>query len=207
MKFSRFLPLLGGLVLAVALGVVLNYVTSDAGSGVAVIASVAALIASAVSAIVASRQVFLSKKALEEVRQLNETRFGVPTVTVEQPALDAHSIVSIGGVGKVQLGRWNRHSDNVSDEWKLLGSFADLEDEATRVLNRKLGERRRSIFDMRADLTRLGIWSEEDVRAFDRAVRMRNAIVHGDPVGVDESELLEAPRVVGGLITKIKNAS
>jgi hypothetical protein len=54
------------------------------------------------------------------------------------------------------------------------------EHDAQKILDTILGDRSRTIFDLRVGLARAGLWTSSDVEDFDRAVRVRNAVVHGD---------------------------
>ncbi len=85
----------------------------------------------------------------------------------------------------------------------LLDRIYRLEIEAEELLNRRLGEKRRSIFDLRADLIRLGIWSQSDVESFDRAIRVRNAIVHLDVNSIAEKDIDMATGIVQDLLDRL----
>jgi hypothetical protein len=60
----------------------------------------------------------------------------------------------------------------------LLLKLAQIETAAAEVLDRKSGPRAWQLFEIRSELRRLGIWSDDDVITFDRAMRLRNEIVH-----------------------------
>jgi len=61
--------------------------------------------------------------------------------------------------------------------------------------------RRRTPFQLRQDLRDAGIWTTDDLAKFDRVLRQRNALVHGDkydPVDL-RSALLEANELLAAL--------
>ena len=209
MKFFRtYGSLLGGLASAIAVGLLTNLVTSDAPSGVTIVAFVIAVLLSVVFALASARQQFLSEQAERTVvAQRGTLAAGRDASTATVDLGLAPSRINIGGIQAETPSGWTFEADPEDSESRLFASFKNLEYEATKVLNRKLGERRRSIFDMRADLTRLGIWSEEDVRAFDRAVRVRNAIVHGDVAAVRAEDVLKASRIVQMLMERLEKAT
>ena len=96
---------------------------------------------------------------------------------------------------------------DVSIEQVFVKQIEELEREADELLRQRIGERRRTIFDIRADLNRLGIWSTEDVENFDRAVRVRNAIVHADPTADNEMSVYKASHIISNLTKRIADAS
>ena len=61
----------------------------------------------------------------------------------------------------------------------LLLKLAEIETEAGRVLDDKLGPARRQLFQLRSELKDHGFWTDEDLETFDRAMKVRNSIVHG----------------------------
>jgi hypothetical protein len=87
----------------------------------------------------------------------------------------------------------------------LVDQVAGLEVDAQSVLNRVLGGRNRTIFDLRADLAHAGIWTSSDVEDFDRAVRVRNAAVHGDLFS--EKDVTNASKTVERLRSRLHEAS
>jgi hypothetical protein len=70
---------------------------------------------------------------------------------------------------------------------QLVGSIRSIEEKANEVLSREHGEERWSLFETRSELRSSNVWSESDVEAFDRALSIRNEIVHGDKPTGEES--------------------
>ncbi len=77
---------------------------------------------------------------------------------------------------------------------------------ATRLLEGDTGGRRASIFRLRAELLERGIWSDDDVKAFDRAFSIRNAFVHADDLRYTDAQLEASVRDTDHLIREIKSA-
>jgi len=77
----------------------------------------------------------------------------------------------------------------------LMLRLAQIETEANKVLDASLGPQRRQLFEIRSELRRLGLWSDKDVATFDRAMMIRNSMVHGgdhlssEPDGVTSKDL------------------
>jgi hypothetical protein len=81
----------------------------------------------------------------------------------------------ISGGFTYRLTKYARKSTD--DALKLLKEFNELERAAKGVLDETDSA---SPIRIRSSLAALGIWSKEDVVAFDAAVRVRNSLVHGD---------------------------
>ncbi len=77
---------------------------------------------------------------------------------------------------------------------------------ATQLLQADTGGRRTSIFRLRAELLERGIWSDDDVKAFDRAFSIRNAFVHADELRCTDAELEASIRDTHHLLREIKLA-
>lgn len=90
--------------------------------------------------------------------------------------------------GSIKAPGWEPMKDRDLDRYwavernksSILLRLAEIETEAERVLDEELGPRPRQLFQLRAELQNLGIWSADDVATFDRAMAIRNSIVHGD---------------------------
>jgi hypothetical protein len=84
--------------------------------------------------------------------------------------------------------------------FKLLQEFNALE----RTARDMLGETdSASPIRIRSSLATLGIWSKEDVVAFNAAVRVRNSLVHGDLKEFDRASVDEALTTIHRLREKL----
>ena len=64
--------------------------------------------------------------------------------------------------------------------------------------------RRRGFLALRSGLFDLGIWDDDDARRFDEALRVRNALVHGDIKDVSEEKVRHAAKIIGDLLEKLR---
>jgi hypothetical protein len=89
----------------------------------------------------------------------------------------------------------------------LLLDIARIEARANDELARRYGGARpRSLFELRAELRRAGIWTDDDVKSFDRALTIRNRIVHGDPEP-SRSQMKAASRDTSRLLDLLDQAA
>jgi len=89
----------------------------------------------------------------------------------------------------------------------LMLRLAQIEAEANKVLDARLGPKCRQLFEIRSELRRLRIWSDGDVATFDRAMRIRNSMVHsGDRISSSESDGV-TNKSLSPLLAKLTQAS
>jgi hypothetical protein len=66
------------------------------------------------------------------------------------------------------------------DENSVVVGVHAIESIADLILGPAPNNRRRSFFELRRELRDRGVWTDEDVRSFDVAVKVRNWLTHGD---------------------------
>lgn len=105
-------------------------------------------------------------------------------------------------------------ADSESKAARLVSNIALIEEAAAEFLrysdSRAVAPEgvatRRSFFQLRSDLLARGAWSSDDVVKFDKALKVRNAIVHGDN-RKDSESLDEAISATDELLRAILQAS
>jgi hypothetical protein len=89
---------------------------------------------------------------------------------------------------------------------RLMSDLRLIEKHGTRLLTETGSppSRRRSFLALRSGLFDLGIWTDDDARRFDEALRVRNALVHGDLEDASEDKVLSAARITSDLLGKLR---
>lgn len=160
----RVLWLILGLAIAVLAGFSINMITESSGSS-----ELWSITAAAVSGLAGLITAALAFRSEREAVRYRRWVYGVVNVKPSDTQM-------IGDHLRITVrGRASSEPAQI-----LVDQIAELEVDAQSVLDRVLGGRNRTIFDLRADLAHAGIWTSSDVEDFDRAVRVRNAAVHGD---------------------------
>lgn len=85
-------------------------------------------------------------------------------------------------------------------EATFFGEFIEIERTAKDMLSEVDGA---SIIRIRASLGRLRKWSEADITEFDKALRVRNKVAHGDTEALDDSSIKDALATVRHLRQKL----
>lgn len=100
-------------------------------------------------------------------------------------AIETASSATLRGVGTLTVGAPSIVDPKAA---RLISNIALIENFGNQVIG--LGSegtlgasdaaRRKSLFSLRSELRAREIWTDEDTISFDRALQLRNAIVHGD---------------------------
>ena len=102
---------------------------------------------------------------------------------------------------------WRGQDVHDTASLRLISDIRTIEKEAIDLLQQAGSiPPRRGFLALRSSLVDLGFWTDEDVRRFDEALRVRNALVHGD-IGeeVSKSKVLSATKTTSGLLTKLRS--
>lgn len=180
--------LLLGLAVAVLGGIGLYFITESVRSSSGVW-RFAAVVVSALAAVITSELAFRSNRMAAGTYELVYWVYAKGSDTPTS--------------GVVARTTTSGHASNKPAQL-LVDQVVGLEVDAQSVLDRVLGGRNRTIFDLRADLAHTGIWTFSDVEDFDRAVRVRNAAVHGD--SVSEKDVATASKTVRRLRSRLDEA-
>jgi hypothetical protein len=135
------------------------------------------------------QQLAESRRSLDESRRrLMEGQIKEPHSSDENEFLDKY---------------WGPSSSSRENSTML--KLVEIERESEQLLDTIIGPGDRQLFEMRARLHRLGIWSDSDVKTFDRAMVVRNGVVHGSAV----PSVADSPssKELDQLLDKLRSAS
>jgi hypothetical protein len=93
-----------------------------------------------------------------------------------------------------------------SDRAEVVVALANIELEADRLLGKTVGGAPRRPLQLRDELAARGYWSMSDLQAFDRAVSLRNSLVHANR-HISEREVSEALKGAQRLLGRLLDAT
>jgi hypothetical protein len=96
------------------------------------------------------------------------------------------------------------HWDKVKSPTLLVEQICELESAARSALATENGARRRTLFELRAEMCSTGLWTDADVQDFYQAMRVRNAIVHGDCQDLTWKQIEIGQRILSKLLSKLE---
>jgi hypothetical protein len=109
------------------------------------------------------------------------------TSTEEQPSVPIQRRLDPDNISRMDIEILNEKSrteapTRAEEVDRLLANMVLIERLAAKKTADHLGKGQRypTLFQLRSQLKERGIWKDSDVKAFDQALRIRNAIVHGD---------------------------
>jgi hypothetical protein len=118
-------------------------------------------------------------------------------------ALVASASLALGAAGFQLAARQSARHSASKHSVELLQEFYAIEKTARHVMPNAESA---SPIRIRFYFTREGAWTDADVSDFDNAVRVRNAVVHGDAKEVNEASLEDALMTVRRLRKKLQAA-
>jgi uncharacterized protein YutE (UPF0331/DUF86 family) len=178
MTARRSLVLLIGLAVAVAIGVVADIVAGRGASGVGTwLLIVGSVGASILAGTVTAFQATISRRLL----------------LLRRPRLRRSAELAFARAGTADVAKVT-----------LVITIASIESAANQLLSTMLGGRSRTLYQTRSELRRLGVWSDSDLEVFDRALSIRNGIVHGDVIPHGEESISTALADADRLAAKLR---
>ncbi|MFI2714117.1 hypothetical protein ACH495_28745 [Micromonospora sp. NPDC018662] len=159
---------------SVAVGLAVNLFVNESASSTSVLFLVSVVFAAALS-----RIIFVTPPS----RGLKPDSTGLPS-----------SIDTENGIGEAdQLGVGAPHmSPELFNQYRVVRGIQVVEEAASGILDLRLTSRRLSLFSLRAGLVEAGLWNDEDIKAFDQVLSIRNSIAHGDKRSYSLEELESA---------------
>ncbi|KAB1923147.1 hypothetical protein F8280_16705 [Micromonospora noduli] len=95
-------------------------------------------------------------------------------------------------------------SPELFNRYRVVRGIQVVEEAASGILDLRLTSRRLSLFSLRAGLVEEGIWNDEDIKAFDQVLSIRNSIAHGDKRSYSLKELEAAAKTIEQLGEKLR---